>query len=277
MSESFSHLINRISEEPPFRILSQKFVKYFIGSLRQKARWEAVERPNYLSGLLKAADQAMSQNIKEIVAIEFGVAAGGGLVSLDKYAGQIEQEVGIGVRLFGFDSGSGLPLLLPDFRDHPDQWRACDYPMAEEKLRKRLSERTDLILGNVKETVPKFLAKNTIPIGFVSFDLDLYSSTVDAMKILSVNPHKNLNRVILYFDDTDFFFNHKFAGELLAISEFNDANENIKIDRWRGIHRDQVFKDRLWLNRMYIAHHLDAISNVQLQRSPSLKASASLN
>ena len=95
MSGSFSHLINRIAEEPPFRILSQKFVKYFIGSLRQKARWEAVERPNYLSGLLKAADQAMSQNIKEIVAIEFGVAAGGGLVSLDKYAGQIEQEVGI--------------------------------------------------------------------------------------------------------------------------------------------------------------------------------------
>ncbi|MCB9775679.1 MAG: hypothetical protein H6750_15320 [Nitrospiraceae bacterium] len=95
MSGSFSHLINRIAEEPPFRILSQKFVKYFIGSLRQKARWEAVERPNYLSGLLKAADQAMSQNIKEIVAIEFGEAAGGGLVAWISMLGKLNRKLGL--------------------------------------------------------------------------------------------------------------------------------------------------------------------------------------
>ena len=39
----------------------------------------------------------------------------------------------------------------------------------------------------------------------------------------------------MYFDDVKRIFNHRFAGELLAIDEFNAMNENVKIDRWRGI------------------------------------------
>ncbi len=269
MGMRISELFSRFAEEPPIRVFSQKFVKYFSSSLRQKARWEAVERPNYLVGLLKAADQANSQGIKEIAAIEFGVAAGGGLICLDQYAGQIEEECGVKVRVFGFDSGEGLPTLLPDYRDHPDQWRACDYPMDQERLRNRLSPRTELILGNVKETVPKFLSYNSLPIGFISFDLDLYSSTVDAMAVLSSASQKNLNRVILYFDDIDFYFNHKFAGELLAISEFNENHVQVKIDKWRGVQRDKVFRDSLWLSRMYVAHDLEAISSCELHRSPA--------
>ncbi len=267
MSGGISQLFNRFSEEPPFRVLAQKIVKYFSSSLRQKAKWETADRPNYLTGLLKAADQAKSQGLKEIIAIEFGVAAGNGLVCLDKYAGLIEKETGVKIWVKGFDSGSGLPTLLPDFRDHPDQWRQCDYPMDEESLKKRLSERTELIIGNVRETVPKFLTKNNLPIGFVSFDLDLYSSTVDAMEVLFSENQKNLNRVILYFDDVDFFFNHKFAGELLAITEFNEKHANVKIDKWRGVQRETVFNDRLWLSRMYVAHDLRAISDFKLNRS----------
>ncbi len=40
-----------------------------------------------------------------------------------------------------------------------------------------------------------------------------------------------LNRVLLYFDDVDLDFCHKFAGELLAINEFNDQQQDVKIDR----------------------------------------------
>jgi hypothetical protein len=269
MIQFMGQLFHRIAEEPPLRIVSQKIVKYFSFSLWQKVRWEAVDRPQYLLGLLKAAEQASSQGIQEIAAIEFGVASGNGLLYLDMYAEKIEKETGIKVLLYGFDSGSGLPTPLPDFRDHPDQWRSHDYPMDEQNLRKRLSERVTLLIGNVKDTVPKFLSQNTIPIGFISFDLDLYSSTIDAMKVLSSTNRKVLNRIILYFDDIDFFFNHQFAGELLAISEFNQNNVHIKIDKWRGIQRNQVFKDSLWLSKMYVAHNLESISSIHLNRPPA--------
>jgi len=69
-----------------------------------------------------------------------------------------------------------------------------------------------------------------------------------------------LRRVPMYFDDVDFIFNHRFAGELLAIDEFNQANPLLKIDRWRGVRKGRVFVTQSWLDRMYVAHDLAAIN-----------------
>ena len=72
--------------------------------------------------------------------------------------------------------------------------------------------------------------------------------------------------VPLYFDDIEFLFNHKYAGELLAIDEFNTANDNIKLDKWYGLKSGRPFPERMFLNKLYVAHDLQAISNVQLDR-----------
>ena len=130
-----------------------------------------------------------------------------------------------------------------------------------ERLKARLDPRTTLILGNVRETVPTFVSEGTAPpIGFISMDLDLYSSTTQALKILTLPDTKRLLRTFLYFDDVELIFNHKFAGELLAIDEFNESNEMMKIDQLRGFNIDRPFPEKAYLKMMYVAHDLSAIA-----------------
>lgn len=264
---------NRLAQEPPVRLFSRFVVKNFSRSVRTKAQWDAVARPQYLVGMLAAADQAAREQVQEICAIEFGVAQGHGLVALQEYAAAIENETKIKIRVYGFDSGVGLPSVCDDYRDHPDQWRDGDYRMDVPNLRRQLTSRTELILGDVRQTVPKFVNEiQKVPIGFLAMDLDLYSSTQAALQVLSSPAKKVLRRVPMYFDDVRFFFNHKFAGELLAIDEFNDKNPDMKIDVWRGLPDGRVFPENPWLRNMYVAHDLRAITNVRLQRAPAAVA-----
>lgn len=139
-------MITRIAAEPPFRLASYFFVKRFAKSVRTIDRWGAVDRPHYLAGVLAAADLARQENIPEISVMEFGVAGGNGLVALQSYAESVEAETSVKVRVFGFDTGEGLPELCGDYRDHPDQWRISDYKMDVARLSKRLTSRTSLVL-----------------------------------------------------------------------------------------------------------------------------------
>ena len=141
--------------------------------------------------------------------------------------------------------------------------------MDEALLRSRLGRRTTLVLGNVAETVPRFFDDPGVPpVGFIAFDLDLYSSTSHALRILSQLGRRTLDHVPLYFDDTEHSISHRFAGELLAIDEFNEASAHIKIDRWRGLGGDRPFPEASYLRKMYMAHDLRAISARALDRGP---------
>ena len=63
--------LSRLLEEPPFRLLSYFLIKRLAKSIRTINRWGAVARPNYLAGLLAAAELAKADGVKEISAIEF--------------------------------------------------------------------------------------------------------------------------------------------------------------------------------------------------------------
>ncbi len=262
-------ILRRISEEPPFRLLTYLLVKRFARSIRSVDRWAAVDRPEYLAGVLAAADLAVQGNISEISVIEFGVAGGNGLVALQSYAESVEAETGVRIRVFGFDTGEGLPELCGDFRDHPDQWRVNDYKMDVETLRSRLTDRTSLVLGKIRDTVPRFVSEGHPAVGFIACDVDLYSSTTDVLRIFSESGKRTLRRVFMYLDDVDFQFNHRYAGELLAIDEFNQKNPLVKIDVWRGVKKNRVFPSQAWLEKMYVVHDLDAINKSSLARAPS--------
>jgi hypothetical protein len=95
---------------------------------------------------------------------------------------------------------------------------------------------------------------------------------MDAFKVFTLPGRKMLRRVTLYFDDINFFFNHEFAGERLAITEFNAANTMVKIDKWRGLANNRVFREHSWIDQMYVAHDLEAISKVKLSRPMSVLA-----
>jgi hypothetical protein len=261
----------RLLEEPPFRLITRTVIKRLPVGLRTYEHWDAVDRPQYLCGMLAAADLARECGIASIYVAEFGVARGNGLLAMQDYARMVEKETGVSLKVVGFDTGAGLPPAdSPDFRDHPDKWAGGDYPMDEKWLRARLSPGTELILGDVRQTVPAFVERQSCPLGFLAMDLDLYSSTKHALEILRQPDTQMLRRTFLYFDDIFLLENHRFAGERLAIEEFNSETEFVKIDRWHSL-CNRIFRDYRWIQQMYIAHDLAAINNFRSEREAQIK------
>lgn len=261
-------MLVRLAMESPFRIITRALLKWLPISARSRSLWDISPRPAYLLGVLAGADQAAKERETDICVIEFGVAGGEGLLALEEAARIVEKETGVNITVYGFDNGSqGLPNLSGDYRDHPDFWKAGDFPMDVDLLKSRMSPRTELIIGDVAKTVSNFVTNiQKVPVGFAAIDLDLYSSTRDALLIISHDSKKMLKHVPLYFDDIDFIINHKFAGELLAISEFNQINSEVKIDRWYGVKWERPFPERSFLDKMYVAHDLKTISETSLNR-----------
>lgn len=187
-------------------------------------------------------------------AIEFGVAGGAGLLAMEQLAALIETMEDVKIDVVGFDSGGGLPAPR-DYRDAPHFWSGGDYRMDQEALRAKL-QRAELVIGDVTQTVPNFVPR--APIGFVSFDLDYYSSTVEALKIFHLPPSTRLPRVLSYFDDTiypeDAFLN-PFVGEELAIREFNESRA-AKICRVNGLSHIKSYT-AAWHDQMYVMHDFE--------------------
>jgi hypothetical protein len=254
--------LQRFSMEPPFRLLARSLVRKFSKHVATRAQWGVDRYPAYQFGMLEAARMAQRDGLRRITAIEFGVASGEGLLAMQTYAGLIESFTGVAIDAVGFDSGAGLPSFIGDHRDHPDQWQPGDYPLHHTTLTGRLiAGRTRLVIGDVKETVPAFLENElTHPAGFISFDLDLYSSTKDALEIIRSPKRKMLRQTPLYFDDLDFISTHRWAGELLAIDEFNRTCAGVKIDKWYNVKAGKPFPEAYHWEKLFVAHDLDAIS-----------------
>ena len=142
-----------------------------------------LERPAHAYCLWHAADLARRLGYREISAIEFGVAGGVTFLILQRYAQAIEKATGVRIQLYGFDTGAGLPEI-EGAADLPYWFRPAQYRMDVEALRRRLSG-AELVLGNVRDTVPAFFSGGKRPpLGAIFNDLDLYSSSCDALRIL---------------------------------------------------------------------------------------------
>lgn len=257
-------LLTTLLAEPPLRRIVQLAARYLPVSVHTKDRWHAAERPHYLAGVLYAAEQAKREGRDAISVLEFGVAEGYGLVVLQAHAEAVERATGVRVAVYGFDSGGGLPSGTGDYRDHPDWWQPGDFVMDVPKLKAKLTARTTLVLGEIADTAMSQAI--TSPIGFIAFDLDFYSSTRDALRIFLRPSVERLRRVALYFDDLSEHYNHPWAGEPLAIDEFNDKAGVVKIAPWRGIKTGRPFPEAHWLEAMYLAHDLEQISRARLTR-----------
>jgi hypothetical protein len=215
---------------------------------------DALDRPYYGYGLLQAAREAKALGLDRISAIEFGVAGGNGLVAIERLGKEITRICGVGIDVYGFDLGSGLPQPS-DYRDLPFIWQKSFFRMDEGAVARRLRS-AKLVLGNVKETVPEFAKQDFSPIGFVSFDLDFYSSTSNALRIFDVDHSKLLPRVFCYFDDilcNDEEITSEYTGELLAIREFNESHEDRKIDLIPGLSHKRVIR-AAWPDTVYVMH-----------------------
>ena len=159
--------------------------------------------------------------------------------------------------VFGFDTGCGLPEPR-DHRDAPFLMQRGDFAIDVELLRSRLTT-AELVLGDVSETVPRFLATATPEVGFISFDLDYYSSTRDALAILRGDATRLLPRVLCYFDDTHGYPWGDSNGARLAIAEYNEGGADRKLDRIHGLRHllPDSQRDERWPEAIYLAHAFD--------------------
>jgi hypothetical protein len=236
------------------------------GSYGQRIAYDLFPKPPYAFGLYHAAQLARSLGVPQISAIEFGVGGGGGLIALEQVADATSHQFKLDISVYGFDSGKGLPRPA-GYKDHPYLFSEGFYTMDVDKLQSRL-RKAKLILGAIEDTVPEFLSKPAAPIGFISFDLDYYSSTMSAFGIFEGASHTRLPRVFCYFDDVlqpDWAAYNEFAGELLAIEDFNKSHESRKMAKMRGIALQRPFPAP-WNEQMHVLHdftHPEYGTNIQ--------------
>jgi len=95
------------------------------------------------------------------------------------------------------------------------------------------------------------------PVAFATLDVDYYSSSTHALRLFLGDAQCYLPTVAVYVDDVHERTHTRFAGELLAIDEFNDENELRKLDVDRSLPYSRVFKHAEWLQHMYRLHVFD--------------------
>ena len=222
----------------------------------------AAVRPQYAWGTVFAAAQAKALGFSEISLIELGVAGGRGLRALQDIAHTVAARIPVDLRIYGFDMGSGLPEVT-DPRDLPQIWSSGDYKMDFEALKPWLDANTELFIGPITETIHQFLKGEHAPIGFVSFDMDLYTSTRDALRLLfcgGLPLERCLPRVVCYMDDIMGVSFGDLTGERLAIKEYNESGVPCRgIYPVYGLRYDIGWPHNAahWPDMMFWAHFLD--------------------
>jgi len=255
------HLKESVLSPLPFRVYWTSILmgKLKIGTFKQRLDMDAVIYPGYAYSMYNSALQAKALGIRKISAIEFGVATGHGLLAMEQHAREIEKELGIEYEVFGFDMGTGLPKPT-DYKDQGYFWAESSFEMNEERLRSTLHS-AKLIMGDVDFTIEEFMQKEkSSPIGFISFDLDFYSSTLASFKIFSFNENMFLPRVECFMDDvcsTELLIASKGTGVLKAIIDFNETSKTFKkILKKEGVSFLRRFRSN-WHDKIYVFHNFN--------------------
>lgn len=224
----------------------------------KKIKADEILREHYAFGMFLAAVEAIYSNKERVTVLEFGIYRGDGLRSLVEIARLIEAELPITFDIFGFDSFVGLKPLN-DHRDHPEIWQEGILAVPDWKeLIKEYEGKAKVLIGDMNETVPKFIDEHMSvqsPVGFVVLDCDLYSSTIPCLKVFENDPAFCLPVVPMYVDDCNYLLTYSdYSGETRAILEFNNRNELRKIAQ-RLVR--QTAPRKLWHFNFHFAHILD--------------------
>lgn len=200
-------------------------------------------RPDICTAICLATAQSICWGKEGVTLIELGVHRGSGLNFIVEVAKYLTNSTGVKYHIYGFDSFEGLPKL-EGFEDHNEIWREGQYKsiITYDEMVEQFEDRAILVKGDVKDTVKEFLEEKLdveYPIGFISLDLDLYSSSKSGLRILEdKNPNKYVPAVSMIVDDQDYLITYNdWCGEALAIREFNKHNKFRKIQDRREIYQ----------------------------------------
>jgi hypothetical protein len=215
-------------------------------------------RSHYAYCMVLAAETALRMSLSRVTAIEFGVWYGAGLKNLCEIADFLHQTLGVEFRVWGFDTGAGLPEAT-DWRDHPELWAGGTLAMPDfAALASELPPNCRLVIGDCRDTLGPLLREHgsaEAPIGFVSLDVDQYRSSVSALKVFEAEAAHLAPVVPVWVDDAYLsVLQTTFAGEGLAIREFNEAHALRKIEQ-KVVRTDD--HPRLWHHCIWFAHVFD--------------------
>jgi hypothetical protein len=275
MVRNASELYTEIKRKAWTRLLGERSWVRRHGDFRTREQLGLISRPQYLYGMLRAADVAKYFGKKRVTAIEFGVASGHGLLNMVDLGAQIEAETGVELRIIGFDTGQGLPPVT-GYKDHPELWNGGDFATEDrEGLLRKIAGRAEMVWGDIGDTVGPLTETidESAPLGFVSVDVDIYTATRAALRCLEGRPERYNPAVSMYFDDVGFFFANRWAGELAAIDEFNQEHDRRKIGEDRSLlaRRPQA---QAWHASMYACHILDHEARQKPRQRPQLTIGA---
>lgn len=224
---------------------------------------QAIERPHYAYCMLYAARLAQKLGLSRISTIEFGVAGGNGLAFMSAFADQVRSETGVTVECYGFDTGEGMPD--PDGpKDLPYWFKAAQYPMDEEALRKKVPD-AKLVIGNIRDTIQTFVdTHRPAPIGAIFNDVDYWSSTLESFRLFNNVKDQSdhfLPRIMMYFDDIVGSETEMYGpanGQLAAIAEFNAQKQDCAIHLNQNLlgkshiaYRYQIYYAHLFAHKDY--------------------------
>lgn len=266
-----NRVLRNLFYEPPIRLLVKIMLSNPIAcryAFRWAALFDAVRYPAYALGLQTACRYAQLAGARGFTAVEFGIAGGNGLRELAAYAGKISKRTGLEIHVVGFDTGMGLPPSS-GYRDAPWLWRSGDFPCDMDLLRRSIPPTTELVIGLVEETLPRWLSQpSRLPIGFVSVDVDYFSGSEAILNALgNADASSLLPFVSFYFDDILRYLTPRSTGEYAAITEFNASHRWRKLDRDDWLTEMRPFGERLWLRRMYSLCCFDHAAMHKQQRS----------
>jgi hypothetical protein len=240
----------------PLRVaLARRIIQHFsLFSYRDRLNFGAIDRPHYGHCIFEAARLAARLNYPKFSVVEFGCGGGNGLLNAEMHISEVAKIFPVEIELYGFDTGEGLPAAQ-DYRDFAYYFRSGLYKMNPDVLKQKL-KRAKLVIGDVKDTSKTFFTEcEPAPIGCVFHDLDLYSSTSDALTLFEADATHFLPRIFMYFDDikgNNTWLINEFAGELLAIEEFNKKHSLKKISANRCM--PLLYPDQWWAHQIYIYH-----------------------
>jgi hypothetical protein len=239
---------------PPAPRNHWELVKQLYNRLEAEGR---LGRPNYTWPALHVGNVARTLGYEAFSMVEFGVAGGNGLLAMETAAAAVEELLGVRVEVHGFDTGKGLPKVV-DRRDAPYVQAEGEFAMDEAALRARLRS-AQLHLGLVRDTISTFIESSPAPVGFVSVDLDLYTSTMDALALFDAEPDLLMPRVLAYFDDIMGYPWGDSNGERRAIRDFNESHVERAIDQLHGLRYTMPESQfhAAWTEAMYLIHILD--------------------
>jgi hypothetical protein len=270
MPSKFSYAVNLIKSRLsyPLHVDFLSCISFLLGGIKSKIKYDNYRLAHYAYGVYEGAKRAKELGLKEITVIEFGVANGRGLLAMALYADKVEKDLGVKIHVLGYDSGEGMPQTA-GYKDHPEIYATGDFPMQDRnKLISILPKNTELIITDLIKS--DWTTALKVPVAFISIDVDYYSSTKAILHYLTaLNSTLLLPNTLIYFDDIMMANHNPYQGELLAVEEFNAANNLRKIvDFSKALRATRLLVNAPWINHMYQLHVLDHKVRNEEYRSP---------